>query len=117
MQIRDLDQTVVSNPAYDLVRLTLSLVTAGLTAPLSGIAVARMIEAIATGYSAGLEDPEGEDEGTRIPPSSRRPGTGPSAGAGATSRTSACGASPRACPGASGSSTSRPTRRRPSRPS
>ena len=62
MLIRDLDQTVVSNPAYDLVRLTLSLVTAGLTAPLSGLAVARMIEAIATGYSAGLEDPEGEDD-------------------------------------------------------
>ncbi|WP_449411700.1 DUF2252 family protein [Methylobacterium komagatae] len=69
MQIRDLDQTVISNPAYDLVRLTLSLVTAGLTAPLSGIAVARMIEAIAVGYVAGLEDPEeevGEDEDSAI---------------------------------------------------
>lgn len=62
MQIRDLDQTVVSNPAYDLVRLTLSLVTAGLTAPLSGLAVARMIEAIAVGYASGLEDPERDDE-------------------------------------------------------
>lgn len=61
MQIRDLDQAVISNPAYDLVRLTLSLVTAGLTAPRSGIAVARMIEAIAMGYIAGLEDPDGED--------------------------------------------------------
>ena len=61
MQIRDLDQTVIGNPAFDLVRLTLSLVTAGLTAPLSGIAVARMIEAIAMGYIAGLERPEAED--------------------------------------------------------
>jgi uncharacterized protein (DUF2252 family) len=62
MQIRDLDQTVISNPAYDLVRLTLSLVTAGLTAPLSGIAVARMIEAIALGYLAGLDNPDRETE-------------------------------------------------------
>jgi uncharacterized protein (DUF2252 family) len=58
MQIRDLDQTVIGNPAYDLVRLTLSLVTAGLTAPLSGLAVGRMIEAIAKGYAAGLEAPD-----------------------------------------------------------
>ncbi len=57
MQIRDLDQTTVSNPAYDLVRLALSLVTAGLTAPLSGLAVARMIEAIAAGYAAGWRIP------------------------------------------------------------
>ncbi|GJD34376.1 DUF2252 family protein [Methylobacterium aerolatum] len=62
MQIRDLDQTVIANPAYDLVRLTLSLVTAGLTAPLSGIAVARMIEAIALGYVAGLATPDRESE-------------------------------------------------------
>lgn len=63
MQIRDLDQTTIGNPAYDLVRLTLSVVTAGLTAPLSGLAVVRMIEAIAVGYAAGLDDPEGKDEG------------------------------------------------------
>lgn len=62
MQIRDLDQAIISNPAYDLVRLTLSLVTAGLTAPLSGLAVARMIEAIAGGYAAGLEDPDEKAE-------------------------------------------------------
>ncbi|MCJ2011564.1 DUF2252 family protein [Methylobacterium sp. J-076] len=61
MQIRDLDQAVIANPAYDLVRLALSLVTAGLTAPLSGLAVARMIEAIAGGYAAGLEDPDGAE--------------------------------------------------------
>ncbi len=67
MQIRDLDQTVISNPAYDLVRLTLSLVTAGLTAPLSGLAVARMIEAVATGYLDGLDDPEEEkDDGDSV---------------------------------------------------
>ncbi|MCJ2138133.1 DUF2252 family protein [Methylobacterium sp. J-026] len=58
MQIRDLDQSVVGNPAFDLVRLTLSLVTAGLTAPLSGLVVARMIRAIAEGYAAGLSDPD-----------------------------------------------------------
>jgi uncharacterized protein (DUF2252 family) len=58
VQIRDLDQTVVSNPAYDLVRLALSLVTAAMNATLPGIVTARMMEAMARGYADGLADPD-----------------------------------------------------------
>ncbi|MDP4003781.1 DUF2252 family protein [Methylobacterium sp. NEAU K] len=58
IQIRDLDQTVVSNPAFDLVRLALSLVTAALNATLPGIVTARMMDAMAVGYADGIADPE-----------------------------------------------------------
>ena len=62
VQIRDLDQTTVSNPAYDLVRLALSLVTAAMNATLPGIVTARMMEAMARGYADGLTDPEAARE-------------------------------------------------------
>ena len=59
--IRDLDQTVVANPAFDLVRLALSLVTAALNATLPGIVTARMMDAMAIGYAEGTADPEGAE--------------------------------------------------------
>ncbi|SFL27451.1 DUF2252 family protein [Methylobacterium pseudosasicola] len=58
IQIRDLDQTLVSNPAFDLVRLALSLVTAALNATLPGIVTARMMDAMAVGYADGILDPD-----------------------------------------------------------
>lgn len=61
IQIRDLDQTLVSNPAFDLVRLSLSLVTAALNATLPGIVTARMMDAMATRYADGIADPEGAE--------------------------------------------------------
>ncbi|SDA10728.1 Uncharacterized conserved protein, DUF2252 family [Methylobacterium sp. UNC378MF] len=61
IQIRDLDQTVVANPAFDLVRLALSLVTAALNATLPGIVTARMMDAMADGYADGIADPEGAE--------------------------------------------------------
>ena len=61
IQIRDLDQTVVANPAFDLVRLALSLVTAALNATLPGIVTARMMDAMAIGYAEGIADPEGAE--------------------------------------------------------
>ena len=33
IQIRDLDQTVIGNPAHDIIRLALSLATASLASP------------------------------------------------------------------------------------
>ena len=63
IQIRDLDQTVMSNPAFDLVRLALSLVTAALNATLPGIVTARMMDAMATGYADGVADPEDAERG------------------------------------------------------
>ncbi|TXN60349.1 DUF2252 domain-containing protein, partial [Methylobacterium sp. WL18] len=63
IQVRDLDQTLVSNPAFDLVRLALSLVTAALNATLPGLVTARMMDAMALGYADGILDPEGAERG------------------------------------------------------
>lgn len=50
IQIRDLDQTVIGNPANDLIRLGLSLATAVRSSDLPGVVTARMIEALYAGY-------------------------------------------------------------------
>lgn len=47
IQIRDLDQTVIGNPALDLIRLALSLQTAASGSDLPGVVSARMIEGMA----------------------------------------------------------------------
>jgi uncharacterized protein (DUF2252 family) len=58
IQIRDLDQTVIGNPAHDLVRLGLSLAMAARGSDLPGVTTARMIEEMTTGYIRGLEHPD-----------------------------------------------------------
>jgi uncharacterized protein (DUF2252 family) len=50
IQIRDLDQTVIGNPAHDLIRLGLSLATAARGSALSGVTTINMIEALFDGY-------------------------------------------------------------------
>ena len=50
IQIRDLDQTVIGNPAHDLVRLGLSLATAARGSDLPGVTTVHMMEALADGY-------------------------------------------------------------------
>jgi len=54
IQIRDLDQTVIGNPAHDLVRLGLSLATAARSSDLPGVTTARMLEQMVEGYEAGF---------------------------------------------------------------
>jgi uncharacterized protein (DUF2252 family) len=54
IQIRDLDQTVIGNPAHDLIRLGLSLETAARSSDLPGVTTARMIEAMIDGYTQAL---------------------------------------------------------------
>jgi len=54
VQIRDLDQTVIGNPAHDLIRLGLSLATAARGSNLPGITTALMTEHMVEGYAAGL---------------------------------------------------------------
>jgi uncharacterized protein (DUF2252 family) len=54
IQIRDLDQTVIGNPAHDLIRLGLSLATAARGSDLPGITTARMLEEMMAGYSDAL---------------------------------------------------------------
>jgi len=50
IQIRDLDQTVVGNPAHDLIRLGLSMASAARGSDLPGVTTARMMEQIIEGY-------------------------------------------------------------------
>ena len=57
IQIRDLDQTVIGNPAHDLVRLGLSLAMAARGSDLPGVTTAQMIEQMISGYIHGLEHP------------------------------------------------------------
>lgn len=59
IQIRDLDQTVIGNPAHDLIRLGLSLETAARSADLPGVTTAQMIEAMIDGYTQALGRKEG----------------------------------------------------------
>jgi uncharacterized protein (DUF2252 family) len=54
IQIRDLDQTVIGNPAHDLIRLGLSLATAARGSDLPGVTTARMLEEMIAGYSDAL---------------------------------------------------------------
>jgi uncharacterized protein (DUF2252 family) len=62
VQIRDLDQTVVGNPAHDLIRLGLSLASAARGADLPGVTTARMMEAMVEGYAEGLSAPPEADD-------------------------------------------------------
>ena len=55
IQIRDLDQTVIGNPAHDLVRLGLSLATAARGSDLPGVMTVRMMEALAEGYERAFD--------------------------------------------------------------
>ena len=50
IEIRDLDQTVIGNPAHDLIRLALSLATASRGSDLPGVTTARMLEQMMVGY-------------------------------------------------------------------
>ena len=54
IQIRDLDQTVIGNPAHDLLRLGLSLAMAARSSDLPGVTTALMLEAMIGGYLSGL---------------------------------------------------------------
>ena len=54
VQIRDLDQTVIGNPAHDLVRLGLSLASAARGSDLPGVTTARILEELIAGYRIAL---------------------------------------------------------------
>ena len=63
VQIRDLDQTVIGNPAHDLIRLGLSLASSARGSDLPGVTTARTLERLMGGYEAALAgdfDAEGE---------------------------------------------------------
>ncbi|WKZ86474.1 DUF2252 domain-containing protein [Ralstonia pickettii] len=80
IQVRDLDQAVLGNPAHDLIRLGLSLATAARGSDLPGIVTAQMVEALMAGYLRGI-DP---DAALRLP---KRPAPVHTAMKAATART------------------------------
>jgi uncharacterized protein (DUF2252 family) len=55
VQIRDLDQTVIGNPAHDLIRLGLSLATAARGSDLPGVTTALMLEHMMEGYAHAFD--------------------------------------------------------------
>ena len=58
IQIRDLDQTVIGNPAHDLIRLGLSLASAARGSDLPGVTTALMLEEMVKGYGLALRRPD-----------------------------------------------------------
>ncbi len=54
IQIRDLDQTVIGNPAHDMIRLGLSLAMAARGSDLPGVTTAQMLERMVHGYEAAF---------------------------------------------------------------
>ncbi|MDO6414890.1 DUF2252 family protein [Sphingomonas sp. BIUV-7] len=56
IQIRDLDQSVIGNPAHDLIRLGLSLATAARGSDLPGVTTAQMIEQMVEGYGLAMAE-------------------------------------------------------------
>jgi len=54
IQIRDLDQAVIGNPAHDIVRLAVSLATAARGSDLPGVITARMVEQLIDGYERAM---------------------------------------------------------------
>ena len=65
IQIRDLDQTVIGNPAHDLIRLGLSLGTAARSSDLPGVTTAQMLEQMIEGYEAAFADEAVADSGDK----------------------------------------------------
>ncbi|MFC3109860.1 DUF2252 family protein [Undibacterium arcticum] len=56
IQIRDLDQTVIGNPAHDLIRLGLSLAMSARGSDLPGVTTAKMLEQLMEGYEQTFDD-------------------------------------------------------------
>ncbi|MGB8356016.1 MAG: DUF2252 family protein [Chthoniobacteraceae bacterium] len=68
IQIRDLDQTVIGNPAHDLLRLGLSLAMAARSSDLPGITTALMTEILIESYLQGLTGQKPKASSTKIAP-------------------------------------------------
>jgi len=62
IQIRDFDQTVIGNPAHDLIRLGLSLAMAARGSDLPGVTTAHMLERMIEGYEGAFGDTKAVDD-------------------------------------------------------
>ena len=72
IQIRDLDQSVIGNPAHDLIRLGLSFASAARSSDLPGVATAKMLEQIIEGYESAFDDNSKSEEDSATRPESVR---------------------------------------------
>ena len=67
IELRDLDQTVVGNPAHDLLRLSLSLAMACRSSDLPGVTTARMTEDLVAGYERAFDGDTDEETIDELP--------------------------------------------------
>jgi uncharacterized protein (DUF2252 family) len=67
IQIRDLDQTVIGNPAHDLVRLGLSLASAARGSDLPGVTTVKMVEQLVEGYELSFSEDVSREEDQDLP--------------------------------------------------
>jgi uncharacterized protein (DUF2252 family) len=67
IQIRDLDQTVIGNPAHDLIRLGLSLASTARGSDLPGVTTAKMLEQMMAGYEKSFETGFNEEDDIEEP--------------------------------------------------
>lgn len=72
IQIRDLDQSVIGNPAHDLIRLGLSLASAARSSDLPGVTTSKMLEQIMEGYKRAFEPGFDTESAFKQPKSIRR---------------------------------------------
>ena len=72
IQIRDLDQTVIGNPAHDLIRLSLSLASAARGSDLPGLTTVKMLERIMNDYSGAFAHDFDENHDVEEPKPVRR---------------------------------------------
>jgi uncharacterized protein (DUF2252 family) len=61
IEIRDFDQSVIGNPAHDLLRLGLSLASAAVVSDLSGLTIADVLKNMMNGYEAAF-DPKADEQ-------------------------------------------------------
>lgn len=71
VEIRDFDQTVIGNPAYDLLRLGLSLASAATVSDLPGLTIAEILESLMDGYEKAFDRGFDEERDLETPKSIR----------------------------------------------
>lgn len=67
VELRDLDHTVIGNPAHDVVRLALSLAMAARSSDLPGVTTARITEDLVAGYERAFEGVNASEEIADLP--------------------------------------------------
>ena len=68
VELRDLDQTTIGNPAFDVVRLALSLAMAARGSDLPGVTTAHMTEELVAGYEAAFAGDKPTEAVDELPP-------------------------------------------------